>query len=167
MAEKSIGRAEKVIFLPLNAPQQRRILAWCCETHPRFIVAISPILCHKPTLHRPADQGLPCRCPCRLVPLRQIIEHFQRSNEHFSRSNAFAGGSCCGIQESQMPKLKTKSGAKKRFKVTATGKVMAAQRGKRHGMIKRTKKQIRQLRGTRVLFKTDGDNIKKYFLPNA
>ena len=37
-----------------------------------------------------------------------------------------------------MPKLKTKSGAKKRFKVTATGKVMAAHAGKRHGMIKRT-----------------------------
>jgi large subunit ribosomal protein L35 len=73
---------------------------------------------------------------------------------------------CCGLEESQMPKLKTKSGAKKRFKVTATGKVMHAQRGKRHGMIKRTKKQIRQLRGTRVLFKTDGDNVKKYFLPN-
>jgi len=35
-----------------------------------------------------------------------------------------------------MPKLKTKSGAKKRFKVTATGKVLHAQRGKRHGMIK-------------------------------
>jgi large subunit ribosomal protein L35 len=69
-------------------------------------------------------------------------------------------------EESQMPKLKTKSGAKKRFKVSATGKVLHAQRGKRHGMIKRTKKQIRQLRGTRVLFKTDGDNIKKYFLPN-
>jgi large subunit ribosomal protein L35 len=64
-----------------------------------------------------------------------------------------------------MPKLKTKSGAKKRFKVTATGKVVAAHAGKRHGMIKRTKKQIRQLRGTRVLFKTDGDNIKRYFLP--
>jgi len=40
-------------------------------------------------------------------------------------------------------------------------------RGKRHGMIKRTNKQIRQLRGTSVLFKTDGDNIKKYFLPNG
>ncbi len=66
-----------------------------------------------------------------------------------------------------MPKLKTKSGAKKRFKVTANGKVVHAQRGKRHGMIKRTNKQIRQLRGTRVLFKTDGDNIKKYFLPNG
>jgi len=45
--------------------------------------------------------------------------------------------------------------------------VLHAQRGKRHGMIKRTTKQIRQLRGTRVLFKTDGDNIKKYFLPNG
>ncbi len=66
-----------------------------------------------------------------------------------------------------MPKIKTKSGAKKRFKVTGTGKVLYAQSHKRHGMIKRTKKQIRQLRGTSVLFKTDGDNIKKYFLPNG
>ena len=66
-----------------------------------------------------------------------------------------------------MPKLKTKSSAKKRFKVTATGKVMHAQRGKRHGMIKRTKKQIRQLRGTETVFKTDGERIRKYWLPNA
>jgi large subunit ribosomal protein L35 len=68
--------------------------------------------------------------------------------------------------ESKMPKMKTKSGAKKRFKITGTGKVLYAQRGKRHGMIKRTKKQIRNLRGTAVMFKTDGDNVKKYFLPN-
>ena len=47
-----------------------------------------------------------------------------------------------------MPKLKTKSGAKKRFKITGTGKVVYAQAGKRHGMIKRTTKQIRNLRGT-------------------
>jgi large subunit ribosomal protein L35 len=72
-----------------------------------------------------------------------------------------------GPTESQMPKMKTKSGAKKRFKVTATGKVLHAQRGKRHGMIKRTKKQIRNLRGTKVLFKSDGDNVIKYFLPNT
>jgi large subunit ribosomal protein L35 len=51
--------------------------------------------------------------------------------------------------------------------LTGTGKVLYAQRGKRHGMIKRTNKQIRNLRGTNVLFKTDGDNIKKYFLPNG
>jgi large subunit ribosomal protein L35 len=102
---------------------------------------------------------------CRLF--LGITEHIQRSNEHFSREGAPWGASFLRQQESQMPKLKTKSGAKKRFKVTATGKVMHAQRGKRHGMIKRTKKQIRQLRGTRVLFKTDGDNVKKFFLPNA
>jgi len=66
-----------------------------------------------------------------------------------------------------MPKLKTKSGAKKRFKITARGKVLYAQKGKRHGMIKRTNKQIRDLRGTAVLFKTDADNVIKYFLPNG
>ena len=37
-----------------------------------------------------------------------------------------------------MPKLKTKSSAKKRFKITARGKVVMSQAGKRHGMIKRT-----------------------------
>jgi large subunit ribosomal protein L35 len=71
------------------------------------------------------------------------------------------------LEESQMPKLKTKSGAKKRFKLTGTGKVVYVQRGKRHGMIKRTAKQIRDLRGTSILFKTDGDKVKKYYLPNG
>ena len=66
-----------------------------------------------------------------------------------------------------MPKMKTKSSAKKRFKMTASGKIRAAGAGKRHGMIKRTNKQIRNLRGTRVLFKSDGDNVIKYFLPNS
>ena len=32
-----------------------------------------------------------------------------------------------------MPKMKTKSSCKKRFKVTATGKVKTGQAGKRHG----------------------------------
>jgi large subunit ribosomal protein L35 len=71
------------------------------------------------------------------------------------------------LMESKMPKLKTKSGAKKRFKVTASGKVKSGFAGKRHGMIKRTKKQIRQHRGSRVLFKADGENIRKYWLPNS
>ena len=50
-----------------------------------------------------------------------------------------------------MPKLKTKSGAKKRFKMTGTGKVKVAAQGKRHGMIKRTAKFVRSARGTMVL----------------
>jgi large subunit ribosomal protein L35 len=71
------------------------------------------------------------------------------------------------VVESQMPKLKTKSGAKKRFKITGTGMVKYQQAGKRHGMIKRTNKQIRNHRGTNVMFKTDGDNIVRFFLPNG
>ncbi len=59
-----------------------------------------------------------------------------------------------------MPKLKTKSSVKKRFKLTATGKVVAAQPGKRHGMIKRTQKQIRNHRGTSVLPETDGRKVR-------
>jgi large subunit ribosomal protein L35 len=66
-----------------------------------------------------------------------------------------------------MPKLKTKSGAKKRFKITGTGKVKYQQSGKRHGMIKRSTKQIRDHRGTAVMFKTDGEKIVKFFLPNG
>jgi large subunit ribosomal protein L35 len=69
--------------------------------------------------------------------------------------------------ESKMPKIKTKSGAKKRFKVTGAGKVLFAQSGKRHGMIKRSTKQIRDHRGTKVMFKTDGERIKKYWMPNG
>jgi large subunit ribosomal protein L35 len=63
-----------------------------------------------------------------------------------------------------MPKMKTKSGAKKRFKMTATGKVKVAQAGKRHGMIKRTPKFIRQARGTTVLSSQD-EAIVKIFMP--
>ena len=61
-----------------------------------------------------------------------------------------------------MPKMKTKSGAKKRFKVTASGRVVAGQAGKRHGMIKRTRKFIRNARGTTTLTKQDENIVKKY-----
>ena len=61
-----------------------------------------------------------------------------------------------------MPKLKTKSSAKKRFKISATGKVMMAQAGKRHGMIKRTNSQIRKQRGTTIMAKQDSKIVKSY-----
>ncbi len=63
-----------------------------------------------------------------------------------------------------MPKMKTKSGAKKRFRLTATGKVRMQQAGKRHGMIKRTQKQIRNQRGTTIMSDSDA-KIVKQFLP--
>ncbi len=65
----------------------------------------------------------------------------------------------------QIPKLKTKSGAKKRFSFTGTGKVRGNQAKKRHGMIKRTPKQIRKLRGTTILADADMKVVKKTFMP--
>ncbi|MEX3017043.1 50S ribosomal protein L35 [Gymnodinialimonas hymeniacidonis] len=61
-----------------------------------------------------------------------------------------------------MPKMKTKSSAKKRFKVTGTGKVLAGQAGKRHGMIKRTNKFLRNARGTSELSAPDTKIAKSY-----
>ena len=66
-----------------------------------------------------------------------------------------------------MPKMKTKSAAKKRFKITGTGKVKAAAAGKRHGMIKRTNKCIRDARGMMVLTEPDAKKVVKNFLPNG
>jgi large subunit ribosomal protein L35 len=64
-----------------------------------------------------------------------------------------------------MPKMKTKSGAKKRFKITATGRVKCQAAGKQHGMIKRTPKFIRNARGTMVLSDEDAKIVKRNFLP--
>jgi large subunit ribosomal protein L35 len=50
-----------------------------------------------------------------------------------------------------MPKMKTKSSAKKRFKLTGTGKVKSSQANKQHNMRKRSKRQLRNQRGTVIL----------------
>jgi large subunit ribosomal protein L35 len=66
-----------------------------------------------------------------------------------------------------MPKMKTHSGAKKRFKLTATGKVRASQAGKQHFMRRRTKAQLRNQRGTTILCDEDAKRLVKIFLPNG
>jgi large subunit ribosomal protein L35 len=66
----------------------------------------------------------------------------------------------------EMPKLKTKSGAKKRFKITATGKVKSGVAGKRHRLISHNSKYIRQNRGTKVMSDADAKTIKSY-MPNS
>ena len=65
-----------------------------------------------------------------------------------------------------MPKMKTKSSAKKRFSMTASGRVRGGQAGKRHGMIKRSPKFIRDARGTTILSDADAKIVKK-FMPYA
>lgn len=63
--------------------------------------------------------------------------------------------------ESKMPKMKTKASVKKRFKITANGKVKVAAAGKQHGMIKRSNKFLRNARGTMVLADQDARIVKK------
>ncbi len=61
-----------------------------------------------------------------------------------------------------MPKLKTKSGAKKRFKATKSGKILAGNAFKRHNLRKRSQKMKRQSRGMRVLNASDARIVRKY-----
>ena len=61
-----------------------------------------------------------------------------------------------------MPKLKTKSGVKKRFKITATGKIKHGVVGNRHRLSSHNAKYIRQNRGTSVISDPDAKTIKKW-----
>jgi len=61
-----------------------------------------------------------------------------------------------------MPKLKTKSGVKKRFKITASGKVKHGVAGKRHRLMSHNSKYIRQNRGTKVAADADAKTIKQW-----
>ena len=66
-----------------------------------------------------------------------------------------------------MPKMKTNSSAKKRFSLTGKGKVKCGQAGKRHGMVKRSNKFIRQARGTTTLHPSDAKTVVRNFMPNS
>ncbi len=60
-----------------------------------------------------------------------------------------------------MPKMKTKSGAKKRFTLTGTGKVKRKHAFKSHILTKKTKKQKRNLTHIAMVDKADEANIKR------
>lgn len=59
-----------------------------------------------------------------------------------------------------MPKLKTKSGAKKRFKVTGTGKIKRKHAFKSHILTKKETKQKRRLTKMSLVHKADEPNVK-------
>ena len=65
-----------------------------------------------------------------------------------------------------MPKMKTKSGAKKRFVVRASGSIKRSQAFKRHILTKKTTKNKRQLRGTEGVHSTNMASVKA-MLPYA
>jgi large subunit ribosomal protein L35 len=60
-----------------------------------------------------------------------------------------------------MPKQKTHSGAKKRFKVTGSGKIMREQAGKRHLLEKKPSTLTRRLTGEVEVAPADRSKIKK------
>jgi large subunit ribosomal protein L35 len=64
-----------------------------------------------------------------------------------------------------MPKVKTNSGAKKRFRVTGTGKVVHKQAGKRHNLGKKSQKRIRNLRKGAVLSEGHSESVLKFKMP--
>jgi len=57
--------------------------------------------------------------------------------------------------------IKTKKSAAKRFKITATGKVLRASAGRRHLAETKRPKRRRNLRGTAVVHPTDEYRIKQ------
>ncbi len=66
-----------------------------------------------------------------------------------------------------MPKMKTNSGAKKRFRLTATGKVRGSSAFLQHNLRRRSQKMKRQARGTMILSAPDTRVVKRFLLPNA
>ena len=65
-----------------------------------------------------------------------------------------------------MPKMKTKSGAKKRFRLTASGKVRGSAAFLSHNLRRRSQKMKRNARGTTSLWDADARSVKKV-LPYA
>ena len=65
-----------------------------------------------------------------------------------------------------MPKMKSKSGAKKRFKVRGSGSIKRSMAYKRHILTKKTTKNKRQLRGTRNINASDVQSVYR-MMPSA
>ena len=60
-----------------------------------------------------------------------------------------------------MPKMKTKSSAKKRFKITGSGKIKRKHAFKSHILTKKSKKRKLKLTHDRLVHKNDENNIRE------
>ena len=103
--------------------------------------------------------------------IRDSTETEARGNGS-SASCPGAGGSGDGHPTGQliigtaMPKMKTKSGAKKRFKVRGSGSIKRSMAYKRHILTKKTTKSKRHLRGTTAVVAADVKSVRA-MLPYA
>ena len=64
-------------------------------------------------------------------------------------------------RETAMPKQKTHSGAKKRFKVTGSGKITHEQAGRRHLMEVKSSRRTRRLESDQVVAPADLKKVKR------
>jgi large subunit ribosomal protein L35 len=94
----------------------------------------------------------------------------EKTKQAVFRSQVRIGfATCCGKcneRNSAMPKMKTKSGAAKRFKVRGSGSIKRSQAFKRHILTKKTTKSKRQLRGTAEIHATNMVSVRA-MLPYA
>ncbi|MGU3431390.1 50S ribosomal protein L35 [Actinomycetes bacterium M1A6_2h] len=60
-----------------------------------------------------------------------------------------------------MPKMKSHSGTKKRFKVTGSGKILREKAGRRHLLEHKSSRVTRRLEGTAVVSPNDAPRIKR------
>jgi len=95
-------------------------------------------------------------CPAGILPPVAARRH--------SRANVMVA--TFKMKEVKMPKMKTKSGAKKRFRLTASGRVRGSAAFLSHNLRRRSQKMKRQARGTMILCDADSRIVKK-FLPYA
>ena len=63
-----------------------------------------------------------------------------------------------------MPKMKTRRGAAKRFKITGSGKIRRHKANKSHILTKKTSKRKRQLRKSTILTGVEVKRVKKMII---
>ena len=66
-----------------------------------------------------------------------------------------------------MPKIKTHSSSKKRFRLTASGKVRFNSALRRHRLISKSKSAKERNQGTKIMAECDAKSVRKYLLPNG
>lgn len=81
--------------------------------------------------------------------------------KRFDKGPPVGNASKCKTKTGKMPKVKTNSSAKKRFKVTATGKIMHQKSFKRHILTKKSKKRKRNLRMDGEVAKSHMDFVRR------
>ncbi len=104
-----------------------------------------------------------------LVSGGELLARHQKSGELKSRHKKWLGANKSGIgfqtphehneKEHEMPKMKTKSSAKKRFRVRPGGTVKRGQAFKRHILTKKTTKNKRHLRGAVAVHETNMGHV--------